>query len=80
MDSNEALNLIKKALNATNADFSEESINLDTDLIFEGILDSLDAMSFLFELEEIIDKKIVEIDEDFDDFKVKNFINILENY
>ena len=80
MDSNEALNLIKKALHATNADFSEESINLDTDLIFEGILDSLDAMSFLFELEGIIDKKIVEIDEDFDDFKVKNFINILENY
>lgn len=80
MDSNEALNLIKKALNATNADFSEESINLDTDLILEGILDSLDAMSFLFELEGIIDKKIVEIDEDFDDFKVKNFINILENY
>ena len=76
----EALNAIKKALNSTQAEYSDESITLDTNLIEEGILDSLDAMSFLFELENIIDKKITEIDEEFEDFRVSKFVEILSNY
>ena len=56
------------------------AIKLDTNLIDEGILDSLDAMSFLFELETIIDKKITEIDEEFEDFNVRKFVEILRNY
>tara|TARA_Y200000002_G_C22086488_1_gene416746 strand:- start:192 stop:434 length:243 start_codon:yes stop_codon:yes gene_type:complete len=80
MNQEDALNTIKKALNSTQAEYSDESIKLDTNLIDEGILDSLDAMSFLFELETIIDKKITEIDEEFEDFNVRKFVEILRNY
>ena len=80
MNQQEALFLIKKALNSTQAEYSENELNLDTNLIDEGILDSLDAMSFLFELESVIDKKITEIDEEFDDFTISKFVEILENY
>tara|TARA_B100001093_G_scaffold499720_1_gene549280 strand:+ start:3179 stop:3421 length:243 start_codon:yes stop_codon:yes gene_type:complete len=80
MNQEDALNTIKKALNSTQAEYSDESIKLDTNLIDEGILDSLDAMSFLFELETIIDKKITEIDEEFEDFNVGKFVEILRNY
>ena len=80
MDQQQALISIKKALNSTQAEYSENELNLDTNLIDEGILDSLDAMSFLFELESVIDKKITEIDEEFDNFTISKFVEILENY
>ena len=70
MNQKDALIAIKNALNSTQAEYSDESIKLDTNLIEDGILDSLDAMSFLFELERIIDKKITEIDEEFEDFTI----------
>tara|TARA_A100001388_G_C28488117_1_gene365635 strand:+ start:119 stop:361 length:243 start_codon:yes stop_codon:yes gene_type:complete len=80
MNQKDALIAIKKALNSTQAEYSDESIKLDTNLIEDGILDSLDAMSFLFELETIIDKKITEIDEEFEDFTIVRFVEILQNY
>ena len=80
MNQKDALIAIKKALNSTQAEYSDESIKLDTNLIEDGILDSLDAMSFLFELETIIDKKITEIDEEFEDFTIARFVEILQNY
>lgn len=80
MNQKDALIAIKKALNSTQAEYSDESIKLDTNLIEDGILDSLDAMSFLFELETIIDKKITEIDEEFEDFSIVRFVEILQNY
>ena len=80
MNQKDALIAIKNALNSTQAEYSDESIKLDTNLIEDGILDSLDAMSFLFELETIIDKKITEIDEEFEDFTIVRFVEILQNY
>ncbi len=80
MNQKDALIAIKKALNSTQAEYSDESIKLGTNLIEDGILDSLDAMSFLFELETIIDKKITEIDEEFEDFTIVRFVEILQNY
>ena len=80
MNQKDALIAIKKALNSTQAEYSDESIKLGTNLIEDGILDSLDAMSFLFELETIIDKKITEIDEEFEDFTIAKFVEILQNY
>ena len=50
MNQQEALISIKKALNSTEAEYDEDELDLNTNLIEEGILDSLDAMSFLFEL------------------------------
>ena len=80
MNQQEALISIKKALNSTEAEYDEDELDLNTNLIEEGILDSLDAMSFLFELEAVIDKKINEIDEEFEDFTISKFVEILENY
>ena len=80
MNQKDALIAIKKALNSTQAEYTDESIKLDTNLIEDGILDSLDAMSFLFELETIIDRKITEIDEEFEDFTIVRFVEILQNY
>ena len=80
MNQQEALNSIKKALNSTQAEYDENELDLNTNLIEEGILDSLDAMSFLFELEAVLDKKIIEIDEDFEDFTISKFVEILEKY
>ncbi len=80
MNSTKSLELIKKSLIAAEVDINEVSLNEATDLIEEGILDSLDAMTFLFHLEKEVKQKIKEIDDEFDDFTVSTLIKILSNY
>ena len=80
MNSTKSLELIKKSLIAAEVDINEVSLNEETDLIEEGILDSLDAMTFLFHLEKEVKQKIKEIDDEFDDFTVSTLIKILSNY
>ena len=80
MNSTESFDLIKKALIAAEVDISNLSLDEDTDLIKEGILDSLDAMTFLFHLEKEVNQKIKEIDDEFDNFQISNFVKILSNY
>ena len=80
MNSKDSVALIKKALFAAEVNIDDNPLNEDTDLIEEGILDSLDAMTFLFHLEKEVNQKISEIDEEFDDFKIATFIQILSNY
>ena len=80
MNATESVVLIKKALISAEVDIEDYSLNEDTDLIEEGILDSLDAMTFLFHLEKEVNKKISEIDDEFDDFKISTLIQILSNY
>ena len=80
MNSTEAFDLIKKSLIAAEVDISNLSLDEDTDLIKEGILDSLDAMTFLFHLEKEVNQKIKEIDDEFDNFQISNFVKILSNY
>ena len=80
MNATESVALIKKALISAEVDIEDYSLNEDTDLIEEGILDSLDAMTFLFHLEKEVNEKISEIDDEFDDFRIATLIQILSNY
>ncbi len=80
MNATESVSLIKKALISAEVDIEDYSLNEDTDLIEEGILDSLDAMTFLFHLEKEVNEKISEIDDEFDDFTISTLIQILSNY
>tara|TARA_B100000242_G_C42744620_1_gene347306 strand:+ start:239 stop:481 length:243 start_codon:yes stop_codon:yes gene_type:complete len=80
MNATESVSLIKKALISAEVDIEDYSLNEDTDLIEEGILDSLDAMTFLFHLEKEVNEKISEIDDEFDDFTIATLIQILSNY
>ena len=80
MNATESVSLIKKALISAEVDIEDYSLNEDTDLIEEGILDSLDAMTFLFHLEKEVNEKITEIDDEFDDFTIATLIQILSNY
>ena len=80
MNATESVSLIKKALISAEVDIEDYSLNEDTDLIEEGILDSLDAMTFLFHLEKEVNEKISEIDDEFDDFRITTLIQILSNY
>tara|TARA_A100001388_G_scaffold220706_1_gene171403 strand:+ start:762 stop:1004 length:243 start_codon:yes stop_codon:yes gene_type:complete len=80
MNATESVSLIKKALISAEVDIEDYSLNEDTDLIEEGILDSLDAMTFLFHLEKEVNEKISEIDDEFDDFRIATLIQILSNY
>lgn len=74
MDRSGALDLIRRALDASGA-ATDGSITEDTDLIGEGIVDSLDAMVFLFELEKSAGSKLTAIDEDYEDFRVGALID-----
>ena len=80
MNSTESFDLIKKSLISAEVDISNLSLDEDTDLLKEGILDSLEAMTFLFHLEKQVNQKIKEIDDEFDNFQISNFIKILSNY
>ena len=53
------------------------SVTIETHLTEEGILDSLDTMSFLFELEQDLGHKISGIDDDFSDFRVTTIVNLM---
>jgi acyl carrier protein len=70
MDRSEAVSAIHQAL--VNSGSIEEATELtaDLDLIGDGIIDSLDAMMFLFELEKVLGHKVPTIDEAYDDFTV----------
>ncbi len=76
MTREEALAAITKALAATvgsvDADVTE-----DTNLVDDGLLDSLDSMTFLFELENDLGTKLEAIDETYDDFRVGAIVDIV---
>lgn len=80
MEKNEAIDYIKKTLELSEIELDDISIGMETDLLEDGILDSLDAMTFLFNLEKNMNTKIVEIDDDFNDFKISSLVSILSNY
>ena len=76
MTRDEALAVITKALIATvgsvDGDLAE-----DTNLVDDGLLDSLDSMTFLFELENDLGSKLEAIDENYDDFRVGALVDIV---
>ncbi len=76
MTREEALATITKALTATVGDV-EGDITEATNLVEDGMLDSLDSMTFLFELENDLGSKLEAIDETYDDFRVGALVDIV---
>lgn len=76
MTRDEALERIKKALDTTVGDNAGD-ITEATDLVGDGLLDSLDSMTFLFELEQDLGTKLEAIDETYEDFRVSSIVDIV---
>ena len=76
MNEQDALNLIKQALDKVDAGISEK-VSAKSNLVEDEILDSLDAMNFLFELNEVAGKDFPEIDDSYDDYRVSTLIEII---
>ncbi len=76
MTREEALTAITKALTTTVGDV-DGTIGEDTNLVEEGMLDSLDSMTFLFELENDLGLKLEAIDETYEDFRVGSIVDIV---
>ncbi len=57
---------------------SSYNVNFDSHLRQDGILDSLDLMSFLFRLECKLGYQLPQIDESFEDFRVKTLIKFIK--
>ncbi|MEQ1714393.1 MAG: hypothetical protein ABL907_00175 [Hyphomicrobium sp.] len=77
MTDQDAMTLIQDALKKV-APAKALLVNSDTNLISDGILDSLDVMSFLFEVEQRLGHKMTAIDETFSDFRVSRLIEIIK--
>ena len=76
MTREEALAAITKALTATVGSVDGD-VTEDTNLVEDGMLDSLDSMTFLFELENDLDTKLDAIDETYEDFRVGAIVDIV---
>ncbi len=76
MTREEALTAITKALTTTVGDV-DGTIGEGTNLVDEGMLDSLDSMTFLFELENDLGLKLEAIDETYEDFRVGSIVDIV---
>lgn len=76
MNREEALAAITKALTATVGSVDAE-VTEETNLVDDGLLDSLDSMTFLFELENDLGSKLEAIDETYDDFRVGSIVDIV---
>lgn len=76
MTREDALAAITKALTTTVGDV-DGTISEDTNLVDDGMLDSLDSMTFLFELENDLGMKLEAIDEAYEDFRVGSIIDIV---
>lgn len=78
MKPDEAFEKVKEALEMTTPGISEK-VSMDTHLVEDDILDSLDLMNFMFELEELNGKKIEQIDENFDDYRVSVVVGFMSS-
>ena len=76
MTKEQAFSLVKKALEATKPGASN-AVSMETHLVDEDVIDSLDSMNFLFELEKEMGTKIAAIDETFEDFRVSTLVELV---
>ena len=76
MTREDALAAITKALTTTVGDI-DGTITEDTNLVDDGMLDSLESMTFLFELETDLGMKLEAIDETYEDFRVGSIVDIV---
>ena len=77
MERSQAISTVGAALVSSGAIDDAGSITEDDDLIGDGIIDSLDAMMFLFELEKALGHKISTIDESYEDFTVRGLADAI---
>lgn len=76
---NEAFELIKASLERV-ADGTSQKVTMNTDLVGDEILDSLDVMNFLFELETERGEPITAIDESFEDFRIATLVDLIVDH
>lgn len=76
MTEEEAIALIKRALETVQPG-SSDKVTMETDLVGDEILDSLDSMNFLFEVETELDSPLAKIDESFDDFRIATLVGLI---
>lgn len=71
----EAFQLVLTSLKKA-ANIEADGLSETTDLIKEGLIDSLDSMTLLFEVESTIGNRL-EIDDEIDDFKISTMIDLI---
>ncbi|MEM8751964.1 MAG: hypothetical protein AAGF90_03210 [Pseudomonadota bacterium] len=76
MTNDEALSMIRSALDKVSPGAGEK-VSMDTHLVEDDVLDSLDVMNFLFELEQEKGGQIEGIDESFEDFRVSRIVELM---
>jgi len=76
MNEVEALQAIKTAMMEINEEVAER-LTIDSNLAAEAGLDSLAIAEFTFELENVLDTELKEIDEHFNDLKISTLVRII---
>jgi acyl carrier protein len=75
MNRDDAYNLVLAAYKkATKND--TENLSEQTDLIEEGIIDSLDTMTILFEIDDAVDGKLG-VGDDYNGFKISQLVDLV---
>jgi acyl carrier protein len=77
MKQEQALSMILRALEAA-VPGSSSAVTLDSHLVADRIIDSLDLMAFLYELERDCGDSLEEINDDFHDYRVVRLVEILQ--
>jgi len=70
------LQAIKTAMMEINEEVAER-LTIDSNLAAEAGLDSLAIAEFTFELENVLDTELKEIDEHFNDLKISTLVRII---
>ncbi|MBM7069031.1 hypothetical protein [Actibacterium sp. 188UL27-1] len=67
---------VKTALDIASPGASDK-VTMDSHLVDDGVLDSLDLMTFMFELEDVHGSKLEQVTETFDDYRVKTIVGFM---
>jgi acyl carrier protein len=57
---------------------SSDKVTIETHLVSDGIIDSLDLMAFLYELEHDCGDSLDEINDEFKDYRVVRLVEMLQ--
>ena len=76
MSRDEAFKMIQDSLDVVKPGTGSK-LTLESHLVDDGFVDSLDSMNFLFELENKHGSRLEQIDDTFNDFRVTRLVDIL---
>lgn len=77
MTDEQAFEMVKKAVNSVTPGAGDD-ITMETHLTEDDVLDSLDSMTFLFELEALNGGPFEDIVDTFDDYRVSSLVAIIQ--